>query len=537
MSTYLEKLNHYRKVGYSLFYSTMAEAAGGIGIGLAAPFNWVKDTLIYKNGGNAYGLNSPKYKKEAHRRLKTRNKTYRGFNRYLKLANRINQELLMRPLANVAGAIGGTLGFAAGLVIAVIPRTLADDDKAQEAYHVTENNAYFAEIKINARTQRSMAAFVWVGLLGLAMRPYMAPISIMGRTFQGALGFAELFGISAAFAVDLPFMLKDTWFFTKKAVTFLKDTFGVAFDKIAQVVKSLYKNSLKVIKWLGTQLQNVITSTFRMIRTVVEKVVNIVSKSLNSIATQLSNGFKKVIDFISKSATFAVDQVKFVGRKIGKVLSVIKEQGLRGLIAWMKDKTFGAGLRYWHNLNAVSNTTADIRSALTNQLKNPEIKAMLIDLLFTKDRQQFKIQEIELADSFMKTVKEIAEAHYSHDSHGGIKVKLDYLDSVKNYVLALGTVDGGAEQKLKTLLKSTYRSWNAEAPKPAEAPKAPKVATPVDHLNALPPAYDELPAAPTSSNVLMFRSVAAVQDDAQAPQEAAAPVLPRKPKPSKRVGG
>lgn len=244
LAEYLNNLSHARRRGYATFYTVAAETMGGIGIGFLAPFKAVRSYIVANDFLSLFYL-----EKEVHRQMKTNNIFYRSLNHYIKLFDIFNQELCMRPIANVAGMIGGAAGFGLGLFTSVFHQNYSEAEKAGVSYFVTAKNKYFSRIKVEPRSERRWTAFVWAGLAGMAIGTYFtAPVAILGNTIQGAAGLGGFFASTAATLVDLPYVLKDLFNTAKKIFKFLNKTLGFTFE-----------NTSKAIKWIGAQIKTLAT--------------------------------------------------------------------------------------------------------------------------------------------------------------------------------------------------------------------------------------------------------------------------------------
>ena len=197
MSSYFAGVNNWSVLGYRRFYMVGATLLGSAAVGLLYPFDVLKNNIENKN-----------------------NLFFRMLNRYTKMLHTINEELLMRPVANIFGAVGMALGFGVGLLLSVV---LKEPPVAKD---ITKNNQYFSKIQLDQETRRFFAILVWVGMLGSIVGAYyVAPISFLGATFQGTGGLGQLFSMTAVFLYQLPNFIQQIGSFLAKGLDFSKNAF------------------------------------------------------------------------------------------------------------------------------------------------------------------------------------------------------------------------------------------------------------------------------------------------------------------------
>jgi hypothetical protein len=393
MSTYLNRVNAWRQLGYRFAYLQSAQLVGHLGMGFLEPFKY----YLAKKNQNGIGT---------HKLLKEDNNFYKGLYRYTKTLDRLNQDFLMRPIANVVGFLGGLLGLSSGLFLSVIPAMPPKKDS------VTRRNQFFSDIQISVETKRFFGVLVWSGIVGLVVGSfYSSPIIILGHVFKGALGFSELFSTTGVILYQVPSMLRDTWHYAKK---------------------------------IGTALKN----------------------GIEFIVDQLTWVISKGIKFLAEIKTWMGEQLKFVLEKISSVFKVIKEQGLKGLLAWAKDKTFGTVLRYLDNLSGVREVNREIRSLVSSILDNKEKSESLFKLIAKNPEDTGVVNKVDLANIVMQHIELIAEGHRTNYQKGNVQVKLAYLENLKINLEKLNKPEGRTSSlvsDLQELLNPEYRSWKREA--------------------------------------------------------------------------
>lgn len=411
-SRYINRVKEWSLAGYRFSYSQSAVAVGHMGFGFLAPFNLLleryngSDKTLYQKQSpeNQFEVNPLLHKKnEEHQSLKENSAAYRGLHRYVKTLSRLNEDFVMRPIANVFALAGGLIGLVVGLPISLFgftPSKLAD---------VTKENQYFSTININPETRNFFGVMVWGGIAGyLFGNFYAAPITILGNTFQGASAFSGLFSGVATFIYQLPTLLNNTWELTKKLVTNLRD----------------------LVIWSGKKLQT---------------------------------GFN-----------WLKEQFNFVLGKISKVLTVIKENGIRGLVAFIKEKTIGAVIRYFDNLSAVRAAKNEIRGVV-HVLLNDAQKTKTLFQLIGKQEIDIVPNKTDNLGLVMAHIEQIAEAHRSNYQHGSIQVKLNYLETLKLSLddLKVANFEDNNELSpdLEKLLDSNYRSWQSAEKEMDKAPE------------------------------------------------------------------
>ncbi len=490
MSTYVERLNGWRVWGYRAGYSTVAQAFGHLGIGLLAPFKLAFDKIKQSKDGW-----------REHIKAKETNSLYRAAYRYTKTLHRVNQEFLMRPTANLAGILGGLVSTVLGVLFSVIPID------PPERKPVTLNNEYFSEIKISKKTQKLFGVIIWAGIAGAIFGAfYPAPLVLAGNftllgkaysfnyAFQGSQAFAELFSMSAGFVYELPTVLKETWHFTKNMASKLKNTIIWIANKLENTLEFIFTNTWHYGKklvialkdgvvWGLTKLKNMVVALGQGIESVLKNVWHY-SKQL-AIAlkdgvvwglTKLNNicvaGWAHLVSFKNWAAT----QFNYVYDKIAKVVNIIRENGIRGLLAWVKDKTIGSALRYLDNLNQIGRVQSDMRELVDNLLDNEGKRKLLLTILDTRidwlTLDLSKMPKLDQINLIMSHINKIAEAHRTNYQNGNVEVKLVYLENLKNMLkkLASKSVIEGKKDTLMTelgkVLYADYRSWDANADKP-----------------------------------------------------------------------
>ncbi len=418
LSRYVRRVKTWSGAGYGLFYSQAAIAVGHMGFGFLAPFQIILERL-----------NGQKHAK--HQRLKAASTPYRGLHRYVKTLSRLNEDFIMRPMANIFALAGGLIGLAVGLPISLFGFNPPKQD------NVTQNNQFFGTINISPEARNFFGVLIWGAIVGYVFGTfYTAPITILGNTFQGASAFSGLFSGVATFVYELPTLVKNTWAFAKKLVTTLRDM----FVWIAEKLKPIGQFIADKLDWLLKQGQRL----------------------LNFIGQKIKAGLTKGYEIASQACNWVIDQFNFVLGKISKVLTVIKEYGIRGLIAWVKEKTIGAALRYVDALAAVRTARNDIRTTL-NVLLTDAQKTKAVFQLIGKEQKDILPNKTDNLNLVMAYIEQIAEAHRANYQHGSIQVKLNYLETLKLSLDDLKGADFESVEELSPdlvkLLDSNYRSW------------------------------------------------------------------------------
>ncbi len=356
--SYINRVQAWAELGYGFAYIKAARAVGFPMIGFLLPFN-----VLYMKARKARVLAhqlaypGPKIPSLPFERILSTSPLMRFFDGYLLTLNQFNQNYIMRPVANMAALLGGAMGLVAGLVLSVVPYT-----PPHQAV-VTKDNKYFADINIGEKSL--FAALVWGGIVGAAVGaayPAAAPILILGRSFQGALGFAQLFSAVAGTLHELPNLVENTWHAMKYSA-----------QKIAQA-----------LNFMGT--------------------------------------------FIKESLVWGLKQISWIASKIVSVLSVIKAQGLRGLFAFIKDKTVGAALRYVASLNQVSTCEAEIRALVTTLVNNPDKKYELFSVFSDLDQEK---SNLDIVNIITRKISTNAELQREDINKGSIGAKIAYLQNIK----------------------------------------------------------------------------------------------------------
>lgn len=412
LSRYLTRLMDWSSAGYSFIYSQTAVAAGHVGIGFLAPFYALLELMN-------------RSEHQVHQLLKETHPIYRGLNRYVKNISRLNEDFLMRPLANIFGLVGGVIGFAAGLPISLFGFEPPKPAKP------TFRNQYFSDININPEHRTFFGIMIWAGIMGAMFGSfYTAPITILGNTFQGASAFSGLFSGVATFLYELPSLLKNTWKFAKNLVTTVRDT----------------------INWIGDKLKPIGEFIVNKLSWLLDKGLQFLDFSWQ----KLKAGFNKCYHFVLQACTWVKDQFNFVLGKVSKFLTVIKENGIRGLIAWVKEKTIGAAIRYFDNLSAVRAARSEIRAIVYTLLSDVQ-KTKTVFQLIGKQEADILPNKTDNLNLVMAHIEQIAEAHRTNYQHGSIQVKLTYLETLKLNLNDLNNLS----PDLAKLLDAKYLSWQS----------------------------------------------------------------------------
>lgn len=458
-SQYLNGVKKWMSAGYRFTYSQSAIAIGNMGFGFLTPFHLVLERL---NGEDKHkkteakqaprgqpGFKQPLPIKNAkHVKLKEKSVFYRGLHRYVKTLSRLNEDFLMRPVANVFALVGGLVGLVVGLPISLFGFEPPKQDD------VTKGNKSFTKINISPETRNFFGVMIWGGIAGYAFGSfYTAPITILGNTFQGASAFSGLFSGVATFVYELPTLVKNTWELAKKLVTNLRD----------------------LVVWVGKKLEKIGTFIADKLGWLLDKGLQFLNWSWKKIKA----GFAKCYDFASQALTWVKDQFNFVVGKISKVLTVIKENGIRGLIAFVKEKTIGAALRYVDGLSAVRAERSNIRATL-NVLLSDAQKTKAVFQLIGWQESDILPNKTDNLNLVMVYIEQIAEAHRANYQHGSIQVKLNYLETLKLSLddLKVANFEDNNELSpdLAKLLNLNYRSWQSAEKNAGKEPE------PVDFL-------------------------------------------------------
>lgn len=458
LSRYFSRVKAWAGAGYGFLYSGGALSLGNMAVGFLVPFDLIlarmnpqkRHTLSKEQKENLkkdqeafkkHKAKLQKYRddwKETHKNLKASHAFYRGLYRYVKNISRLNEDFLMRPLANIFGLVGGVLGLVAGLPISLFGFEPPKQSK------LTVDNQYFSKIKFKESMRNFLGVAIWSSIAGYIFGSfYTAPITILGNTFQGASAFSGLFSGVATFIYELPTILKNTWELTKKLVTNLRD----------------------LVIWVGKKLEKIGTFIADKLGWLLNKGLQFLNWSWKKVKTV----FDKCYRFASEALTWVKDQFNFVVGKISKVLTVIKENGIRGLIAWLKDKTIGACIRYFESLSAVRTVRNEIKDLvyhlLGEELKRDALLKMLNNKIDWLTLDLPKMPKLDQVNLIMSHINNIANAHRTNYQHGNIQVQLDYLELLKLSLEALKStnVDGGDElsSDLAKLLDSKYLSWQS----------------------------------------------------------------------------
>lgn len=468
LSRYFSRVKAWAGAGYGFLYTGGALSLGNMAVGFLVPFDLIlarmnpqkRHTLSKEQKENLkkdqkafkkHKAKLQKYRddwKDTHKNLKASHAFYRGLYRYVKNISRLNEDFLMRPLANIFGLVGGVLGLVAGLPISLFGFEPPKQSK------LTVNNQYFSKIKFKESMRNFLGVAIWSSIAGYIFGSlYTAPITILGNTFQGASAFSGLFSGVATFIYELPTILKNTWELTKKLVTNLRD----------------------LVVWVGKKLEKIGTFIADKLGWLLDKGLQFLNWSWKKIKA----GFAKCYDFASQAFTWVKDQFNFVVGKISKVLTVIKENGIRGLIAFVKEKTIGAALRYVDGLSAVRAERSNIRATL-NVLLSDAQKTKAVFQLIGWQESDILPNKTDNLNLVMVYIEQIAEAHRANYQHGSIQVKLNYLETLKLSLDDLKTTDFESVQELspdlEKLLNLNYRSWQSAEKNAGKEPE------PVDFL-------------------------------------------------------
>lgn len=466
-SEYLNRVSAWNVAGYRFFYSQAAVAIGHMGFGFLAPFQVYlesnKGVSPEQSSRAQYEIINPSLpQKRKHQSLKENSVGYRGLHRYVKTLSRLNEDFIMRPVANIFALAGGLIGLTVGLPLSLFGFNPPKQDE------VTEKNNFFSRINLSRETRNFFGVVIWGAIAGYVFGSfYTAPITILGNTFQGASAFGQLFSAAATFIYELPTLLKNTWEF----------------------VKELPGKVKQAMAWIGEKLKTIGEFVANKLGWVLDKGLQF----LNWSGQKIKAGFTKCYQFVSQALTWVKDQFSFVLNKIGKVLTVIKENGIRGFMAWIKDKTIGASIRYFESLSAVRTVTNEVKGLvyhlLDNELKRDALLKTLnnkIDWLTLDLPKMPKLDQVKLIMSHINT---IANAHRTNYQHGNVQVQLDYLEALKLNLMALKSANFDDSDELSsdlvTLLDSKYLSWQSAE---KEADKEPE---PVDFLGT--PSKTHLP--------------------------------------------
>lgn len=428
-SSYFNRVAAWSEAGYGFLYSQAAIAIGHTGFGFLAPFHLILERLnghkVLQKQVEADLISSLPRKNRKHQALKATSIGYRGLSRYVKTLSRLNEDFVMRPVANIFAIAGGLIGLVVGL-----PISLFGFNPPKKA-ELTEGNKFFATIKITHETRNFFGVLIWGAIAGYAFGSfYTAPITILGNTFQGASAFAGLFSGVATFIYELPALLENTWKLAKKLVTTVRDT----------------------INWVGNKLKPIGEFIADKLNWLLDKGLQF----LNFGWQKLKAGFTKCYQFVSQALTWVKDQCSFVLNKIAKFLTVIKENGIRGLIAWVKEKTIGAAIRYFDNLSAVRAARSEIRTIVYTLLSDVQ-KTKTVFQLIGKQETDILPNKTDNLNLVMAHIEQIAEAHRTNYQHGNIQVKLNYLDTLKLNLNDLTDLS----PDLAKLLDAKYLSWQS----------------------------------------------------------------------------
>lgn len=432
-TTYVQRLQAWGTYGYRFAYTQAAQIVGHLVIGLLAPFK-LKFSKNKKNNSLV------------HENLKNESVWYKATYRYTQILHKANQEFLMRPFANLAGIVGGGIGSVLGVFLSVIPLPPPTKDE------VTRQNKFFGQITINKESQKFFGVLVWAGILGAVVGAfYPAPVVIFGKYFQGSSGLSQLFSATATFLYQLPTLIKNTWDLIKKIGVGIKDS----------------------VIWLLKALDKTITFVLKNTWYYAKKLGNFVNDSIALGVNQLKNICKTGWAHLVSFKNWVAAQFNYVYSKIAKVVNVIRENGLRGLLAWVKDKTIGSALRYIENLSQVSRVKSEIRELVDNLLDNENKKALLFKL-FDDGRIEFltldfaSLPKSNQLNLIMSHINAIAEGHRTNYQKGNVEVKLTYLENLKIMLKKL-TFEIISDYKKETLLDDLdkvlnidYRSWETK---------------------------------------------------------------------------
>ena len=91
--------------------------------------------------------------------------------------------------------------------------------------------------------------------------------------------------------------------------------------------------------------------------------------------------------------------------------SAIKNNGLKGLLTWAKEKTFGTVLRYLDKLAGVRQVNREIRSLVSSILEDKPKSNSLFNFLDKNPKNMEGINKVDLVNVVMQHIELIAEGH------------------------------------------------------------------------------------------------------------------------------